>query len=179
MTKALTKEVEQDTHLDGVQGSDEKQTEAYKGTAKGVSESVTKKSAKSISRVAGSASKQASAVRGLTMDDLLEGYEVTALKAGDVVEGMVTSVKKHEVLVDMGDRGIGVIFRREVGGNNLVEGEAITASIVDPELDEGYALLSMKRAAKDRGWGELQRLFESQEITDVIAYDANRGGLLV
>jgi small subunit ribosomal protein S1 len=115
----------------------------------------------------------------LTMDELLAAHEVQGLKSGDVVEGTVTSVKKHEVWIDLGDRGIGVIFRREVGHNTLVEGEAITASVVDPELDEGYALLSMKRAAKDRGWGELQRLFESQEITDVVAYDANRGGLLI
>ncbi len=66
-----------------------------------------------------------------------------------------------------------------VGHNVLNEGETITASIVDPELDEGYALLSMKRAAKDRGWGELQRLFEEQEIVEVQPYDANRGGLLI
>ena len=51
--------------------------------------------------------------------------------------------------------------------------------MVDPELDEGYALLSMKRAVKDRGWGELQRAFDSQETLEVSPYDANRGGLLV
>src|SRR6266446_6470106 len=62
---------------------------------------------------------------------------------------------------------------------DMVEGETITASVVDPELDEGYALLSMKRAVKDRGWGELQRVFDEQEIIDVTAYDANRGGLLI
>jgi small subunit ribosomal protein S1 len=46
-------------------------------------------------------------------------------------------------------------------------------------MEEGYALLSMKRAAKDRGWDELQRVFDAQEIIDVVPYDANRGGLLV
>jgi small subunit ribosomal protein S1 len=66
-----------------------------------------------------------------------------------------------------------------VGAGSLKEGESITASVVDPELDEGYALLSMKRAVKDRGWSELQRVFESQETIEVIPYDANRGGLLV
>ncbi len=115
----------------------------------------------------------------LTMDELLEGSEVKHLKTGDVVEGLVTSVKKHEVWVDMGANGVGVIFRREVGTNNLEEGQNITASVVDPELDEGYALLSMKRAVKDRGWGELQRVFDEQEIIDVMPYDANRGGLLI
>ena len=112
------------------------------------------------------------------MDDLLASSP-PQIKAGDMVEGTVSSVKKHEVWVDLGSYGLGVIFRREVGSNELKEGETISASVVDPELDEGYALLSMKRAVKDRGWGELQRAFESQEIVEVIPYDANRGGLLI
>lgn len=116
---------------------------------------------------------------GLTMDELLASTEIAQIKAGDVVEGIVSSVKKHEVWIDLGPNGIGVIFRREVGGTPLKEGETITASVVDPELDEGYALLSMKRASKDRGWGELQRIFEGQEIVEVSPYSANRGGLLV
>lgn len=115
----------------------------------------------------------------LTMDELLAASDVAKIKTGDVVEGTVTSVRKHEVWVDMGANGLGVIFRREVGTQELKEGESITASVVDPELDEGYALLSMKRAVKDRGWGELQRVFDEQEIIEVMAYDANRGGLLV
>ena len=115
----------------------------------------------------------------ITMDELLAGNPLKLLKAGDVVEGTVTSVRKHEVWVDMGAQGVGVIFRREVGSNKLEEGQAITASVVDPELDEGYALLSMKRAVKDRGWSELQRLFDEQEIVEVTPYDANRGGLLI
>ena len=115
----------------------------------------------------------------MTMDELLATDTVAKIKAGDMVEGVVTSVRKHEIWVDMGANGVGVIFRREVGGNTLKEGESITASVVEPELDEGYALLSMKRAVKDRGWGELQRIFDAQEIVEVEAYDANRGGLLI
>ena len=113
------------------------------------------------------------------MDELLAAHDIAQLKSGDMVEGTVSSVRKHEVWVDLGPHGIGVIFRREVGHDPMNEGDTITASVVDPELDEGYALLSMKRAAKDRGWGELQRIFDEQEIVEVSAYDANRGGLLV
>ncbi len=116
----------------------------------------------------------------LTMDELLASSDVQQLKVGDVIEGTITSVRKHEVWVDLGACGVGVVMRREIGhGQKLAEGEKVTTSVVDPELDEGYALLSMKRAAKDRGWDELQRLFESQETIELIAYDANRGGLLV
>jgi small subunit ribosomal protein S1 len=114
------------------------------------------------------------------MDELLESVDIHQLKTGDVVEGIITSVRKHEVWVDLGASGVGVVMRREVGhGQKIEEGETVTVSVVDPELDEGHALLSMKRAAKDRGWDELQRLFDAQEIIEIMAYDANRGGLLV
>lgn len=116
----------------------------------------------------------------LTMDDLLASSTINQLKTGDVVEGIITSVHKHEVWVDLGPNGVGVVMRREIGhGQKLEVGDTVTTSVVDPELDEGYALLSMKRAAKDRGWDELQRIFDGQEIIEISPYDANRGGLLV
>lgn len=114
------------------------------------------------------------------MDDLLAGADIRQLKTGDVVEGVITTVRKHEVWIDLGANGVGVVMRREIGhGQKIEEGETVTVSVVDPELDEGHALLSMKRAAKDRGWDELERLFNDQEIVEITAYDANRGGLLV
>ncbi len=130
-------------------------------------------------KVASKTSSRPSAPRNLTMDELLAASDIQQIKAGDAVEGVVSSVKKHEVWVDLGANGIGVIFRREVGSSALAEGQQITASVVDPELDEGYALLSMKRASKDRGWIEIQRLFDEQEIVEITAYSANRGGLLI
>lgn len=116
----------------------------------------------------------------ITMDELLAEHDVKQLKTGDVVEGSITSVRKHEVWIDLGANGVGVVMRREIGpGQQLVEGASVTTSVVDPELEEGYALLSMRRAAKDRGWDELQQLFDNQEIVEISPYDANRGGLLV
>jgi small subunit ribosomal protein S1 len=116
----------------------------------------------------------------ITMDELLESSAVKSLKSGDVVEGTVQEVKKNEIWVDLGANGVGVVGRREMaGGPQLKEGDPITISIVEPETDEGWALLSMRRAAKDRGWDELQRLFEAQEIIEINPYDANRGGLLI
>lgn len=116
----------------------------------------------------------------ITMDELLANSDVKHLESGEVVEGVVSSVKKHEVWIDLGAKGVGVVMRREIGhGQQLEVDQKVTVSVIDPELEEGYALLSMKRAAKDRGWDELKRVFESQEIIEVTPYDANRGGLLV
>lgn len=116
----------------------------------------------------------------ITMDELLAGSDVKQLEAGDVIEGTIASVRKHQVWIDLGPRGVGVVMRREVGhGQALEQGSSVTVSVIDPEMDEGYALLSMRRAAKDRGWDELQRIFEAGEIIEISPYDANRGGLLV
>ena len=116
----------------------------------------------------------------LTMDDLLASSDIKQLKTGDVIEGVVSSVHKHEIWLDLGANGVGVVLRREIGhGQQLEVGQKIMTSVVDPEMDEGYALLSMRRAVKDRGWDELQALFDNQEIIEITAFDANRGGLLV
>lgn len=116
----------------------------------------------------------------ITMDELLASSDITQLKSGDVIEGVVSSVRKHEIWIDLGANGVGVVMRREIGhGQTLEEGQTVVTSVVDPELDEGHALLSMRRAAKDRGWDELQRAFDNQEILEIQAYDANRGGLLI
>jgi small subunit ribosomal protein S1 len=121
-----------------------------------------------------------SSSKTITMDDLLQDSSVAQINPGDVVEGVVTSVKKHEVWVDLGANGLGVVLRREIGPNQELEvGQSVVTSVVEPEMDGGFALLSMRRAAKDRGWEELQKIADEGNIIEIKAYDANRGGLLV
>jgi small subunit ribosomal protein S1 len=118
----------------------------------------------------------------VTMDDLLAQSDDTIkqLAAGEVITGTVLSVKKHEVLIDLGAQGIGYVPRREVGfSQKIAPGDEVTASIVDAELDNGYSLLSLRKAAKDKGWDEASAKMAAEEIIDVQPYDANRGGLLI
>lgn len=116
----------------------------------------------------------------MSMDELLAASDIAELKSGDVVEGTVKTVHKHEVWVDLGAHGLGVVMRREIGhGQKLEPGQTVVTSVVDSEMDDGSILLSMRRAAKDRGWDELQQIFEKEEALEVTPYDANRGGLLI
>ncbi|QJU06425.1 30S ribosomal protein S1 [Candidatus Saccharibacteria bacterium oral taxon 955] len=116
----------------------------------------------------------------ITMDELLASDSVKQIVAGEVVTGHVLSVKKHEVLIDLGAQGVGYVPRREVGlGRQLNVGDEVTASVVDTELENGYSLLSLRKAAKDRGWEEVQAKMDAAEIIEVAPYDANRGGMLV
>lgn len=115
-----------------------------------------------------------------TMDQLLDDSPIKPLATGDSVEGRIISIKKHEVWIDLGPNGLGVVLRREMGRGGRIEvGQNIVASVVEPELESGEALLSLRRAAKDRGWEELQKLMDDQVVVEAAAYDANRGGLLI
>jgi len=116
----------------------------------------------------------------VSMDELLASSELAQLKSGDVLDGTVMNIKKHELWVDLGVYGVGVVQRREMGQGAMEIGQSITVSIVESDVDGlGHAQLSMRKAAKDKGWDELQRVQEAGEIIEVMPADANRGGLLV
>ena len=117
----------------------------------------------------------------LTMADLLEDSDLAQLQKGEVVEGTILSAEKHEIWVDLGPHGVGVVSRREIGHSNsdLKVDETVVASVVEPEIDDGAVLLSLRKAAKDKGWEVLQQAFENEETIKVQSYDANRGGLLI
>src|SRR3990167_7748679 len=118
----------------------------------------------------------------ITMDELLAGADasVKQLTIGEVITGKVLSLRKHEVLIDLGAQGVGFVPRREVGfSRNIKEGDEVTASVVDSELDNGMSLLSLRKAVKDRGWEEVAAKMEAGDVIEISPYDANRGGLLV
>ena len=49
----------------------------------------------------------------VTFDDLLKEEDSKKVIAGDTVNGTVISVKKHEILIDLGNQGVGLVPRRE------------------------------------------------------------------
>jgi small subunit ribosomal protein S1 len=118
----------------------------------------------------------------ITMDELLAEADssVKPVVAGDTVTGTVLSVKKHEILIDLGARGVGLVPRREASfARNLEVGAEATASVIDAEMKDGYILLSLRKAVKDKGWDEIQLKLDASESVEVTPFDANRGGLLV
>lgn len=117
----------------------------------------------------------------ITMDELLAGAPEGAKRAavGETVTGKVLSIRKHEILVDLGARGIGVVPRREVSfAKDLNIGDEVSASVIESEMDDGSILLSLRKAAKEKGWDEIQAKLEGTEVVEITPFDANRGGLL-
>lgn len=119
-----------------------------------------------------------------TMAELLAAEEAAAkpLSENDVIEGTVVSVTKAGIWLDLGVYGTGLAVGNEAaesGYKDSLPGDKITASVIIPEMEEGYALLSLKKASRERSWEKLDELKDKGEIIIVKAFDANKGGLLV
>ena len=117
----------------------------------------------------------------VTMDELLKDENASKkVVAGDTIDGKVISVKKHEILIDLGSQGVGLVPRREASYiKDLEVGADVTASVIETEMDDGYVLLSLRKAVKDKGWDLVQEKMDNAETVEITPYDANRGGLLV
>jgi len=113
------------------------------------------------------------------------GSNIRSIRRGEVVEGTIISVNRDGVIVDIGSKSEGLIPVNEMhslGADPLRKvsvGEKIVAYVVQPETSEGEVLLSLDRARGEKGWRELQTLFESGESFEAEVTGFNKGGLLV
>lgn len=120
-----------------------------------------------------------------TMSDLISGgVEIRVLKPGDMVEGIIISVTKNEVYLNLPGYGVGVVRGRELYDdqatlNSLKPGDTIEASVVETENREGNVELSLRQAGHERVWQKLQELLESHEVVATKILSANKGGLMV
>lgn len=120
-----------------------------------------------------------------SMADLLAatGYQSVSLKRNQQVTGKVVSVSGGEVLVDISAKSEGIITGRELAAasdivSKLSVGDAIDATVIYPENDAGQVVLSLRKLSADARWKDLEEKRESNEEIEVVALEANRGGVI-
>jgi len=140
----------------------------------------TKASVKKVSRKAKVTKKPR------TMEELLTqtGYELQGLSRGKTVEGTVTEKTKRALFIDFGGKTEGMVIDRELkAAQDLVAeievGDKVKAIVTQAENEQGQILLSLRRAAQDRGWQEFEEKLKTGEAVEVFGRDVNRGGLIV
>jgi small subunit ribosomal protein S1 len=122
-----------------------------------------------------------------TMEELLaeQDSDIKSFKHGDVVEGTVVRIDKDEILVDIGAKSEGVVSNRELYGRHaesqpqLTIGDTVLVYVLQPESQEGHAVLSLRRAGLERKWRSMQEQFEAGLIIEAPVIDHNKGGLIV
>ncbi len=127
----------------------------------------------------------ATAVAQTEFQKLMEdGTYLNVPKMGDVVKGKIISADRREVRIDIDGMTVGVIRGREIFSENkdydgLGVGDAVEATVIDLENENGEMELSFRFAGQKRAWEELREMFTSGKIIDVKITEANKGGLIV
>ena len=89
------------------------------------------------------------------MEALLKAGGVVVPKPGEVAEGSVVEKKGGVLFVDLGIKGMGIVYGREYKAAEdiikpLEPGDAVNAKIVELDNDEGYIELSLKEAGDEK-----------------------------
>src|SRR3989344_1173655 len=120
------------------------------------------------------------------MQKLLEDNvsDIKQFRAGDLVDGIVVSASHKEVLLDVGAKSEGIVTGEELGETdssykNLKPGDTVLATVLQAENDQGYIVLSLRRAERERRWRDIENSNKSGSALEVTVIEYNKGGLLV
>ncbi len=119
------------------------------------------------------------------MDKLIKGAkEIKMPQPGSLVEGVVVTVSKNKVLVDIDGFTIGIISGQEAHDSSgtfktLKIGDRVSAYILEEENEDGLAILSLRKASQEKTWHKFVNAFEIGECISVSPTEANKGGLLL
>ena len=119
------------------------------------------------------------------MEKLLkDSPEIVFPVPGSLIEGTVTDIYKNKILVDLGGISTGIIAGKEAHDSmntmeELKAGDEISAYVIDPENPDGLVVLSLRKASQEKSWRKFVDAYESGEVIQVKANEANKGGLLL
>ncbi len=118
-----------------------------------------------------------------TMEALVEeqGDALVPFNVGELVECEVASTGAHRLVCDINSLTQGFIPEKEFSfdTNDLKPGDKVTATVMSMENKEGYVVLSLRRADRNRLWEVLNDKKEKATLVEVKVVNANRGGLIV
>src|SRR3989338_7812447 len=119
------------------------------------------------------------------MDELLKSSPAFHMpELGSLVEGEVIDIFGNKILLDIGGVCTGLITGKEAHDKlntlqSLKPGDKISACVIGGENEEGYFLLSLRKASQERTWRNFLRAYDEKEVISVRITEANKGGLLV
>jgi len=116
---------------------------------------------------------------------LAQSSSPISIKRGDVVEGVIVRIDQDEILVDIGLKSEGVLSTKELPAtgygsfNELHINDKVLVYVIQPETQDGHALLSLKRANAERQWRIAEEQYKNGELLKARVIDYNKGGLIV
>lgn len=113
-----------------------------------------------------------------------ENLEAKILAKGDIVSGQVEQVTEEGAYVNVGTKTEGFIPTNEVSNVGkaatevLAVGDEVKVFVLNPEDEEGKAILSKRRADSQKAWEKIEAAYENGEIIEAEVSKEVKGGLV-
>ncbi|MEI7720026.1 MAG: S1 RNA-binding domain-containing protein [bacterium] len=105
-------------------------------------------------------------------------------KPGDIIEGVVISLDRARLYIDLPPFGTGVIFGREyMNAREVIKrinvGDTVAAKVIETNTKDGYIELSLKEARQAIVWAEAEEAVKQNKQFELTIKEANKGGLIL
>jgi len=118
-----------------------------------------------------------------SMAELMAAYssKFTSLKKGDIVEGTIKKLTPKEITMDIGAKSDALVLefdRKNV--ENLMSflkvGDKVKASVLFPESEGGFPVVSLRRTLENLIYSEVEEAFSKGDIIEIDVLDTTKGG---
>lgn len=114
--------------------------------------------------------------------ELLNDYYFD-VSEGQIIDGIITEVKRDRVILDIGFKGESTIDKSEFiemdGSFPYKEGDAVKVYVDQLDNGEGLIVLSFAKAKEFKNWGFLTNALEENKTVKAKVEKSIRGGLIV
>ena len=118
----------------------------------------------------------------VSKEDLQKAYDETLNKVSEhqVVDGIVISIDKKEVIVNIGYKSDGIIPASEFRYNpDLKVGDTVEVYVENQEDKKGQLLLSHKKARLSKSWERVNAALDNEEVIQGYIKCRTKGGMIV
>jgi small subunit ribosomal protein S1 len=115
---------------------------------------------------------------------LAQAPEAVTIEEGEVLSGRVVAKDRGKILIDIGGVSTGIISGKELidpfgTAKGAKVGDEVFAFVLEEENQDGMIALSFRKASQMRAWERFIKMKETGETMEVVAKEANKGGLMV
>lgn len=120
-----------------------------------------------------------------TMAELMaqHAHSLKTLKKGEEVKGTITKLSSSEIMMQLDNKTDVMVMEKERKLHKqlttlLKIGNKVEATVIYPESDEGYPMVSLRKYMADKMWAEIENLQKSGQKLSAAVTETTKGGLL-
>lgn len=112
------------------------------------------------------------------------GGSLNTLKKGDIVEGTVKKITPQEILLEIGAKSDALVIEYDKKNlENLLSllkvGDTVKASVISPESEEGFPVVSLRRMLDEMLYSRFEKAISTNQPLSVAVTDTTKGGYFV